>query len=274
MRQSTTIIAVLLVYVLCLLPIKAWRLPSHGNVTALHSVVHNESSVTWMRRHNASAEGRATNAPCQCEANNPIWQPTSRSIPKCIFIDLGAANANSFQQFLKGDYGPLSGCPSGQWEAFLVEANPQFNDALDWAVWKYPGMVHAHSATAAYVCDGSTSFSIDPDAANNHWGSSMKKSFGGSQVTVPTLNVIQLVAEQAKQADWVILKVDIEGAEYDLIPCLSQSSHAGLVDRIYVEEHQYLQGSSVYTPQQYEAAKVALRGLGVDVQDGYFSHTM
>jgi hypothetical protein len=31
--------------------------------------------------------------------------------------------------------------------------------------------VHTYASTAAYMCQGQTSFSIDPDAANNHWGS-------------------------------------------------------------------------------------------------------
>ena len=34
-----------------------------------------------------------------------------------------------------------------------------------------------------------------------------------------------------------MLKVDIEGAEYNLIPCLAQFTDAGMVDRMYLEEH-------------------------------------
>eukprot|EP00438_Fugacium_kawagutii_P006640 Skav235739 [mRNA] locus=scaffold1686:178517:179823:- [translate_table: standard] len=34
-----------------------------------------------------------------------------------------------------------------------------------------------------------------------------------------------------------MLKVDIEGAEYNLLPCLAQFKDAGLIDRMYLEEH-------------------------------------
>jgi len=219
----------------------------------------------------AVKQGAST--PCQCQANDPSWVPTKRATPKCVFIDLGAANANSFEAFLDNKYGPVGNCPSGKWEAFLVEANPQFDSDLGEATKKYPGEVHNFASTAAYMCKGNTSFSIDPDVQHNHWGSSMTRSFGGNVVTVPTVNVIELLATQVTKADWVMLKVDIEGAEYDLLPCLAQFRDAGLIDRMYLEEHGYLQGNSAYTPEQYEKAKQRLKAMGVDMP-AYFSQTL
>merc|ERR1719149_105195 len=206
-------------------------------------------------------------------ANNPAWPTTARTVPKCVFIDLGAADGNSFSQFLANAYGPVANCPSGQWEALLVEANPQFTPAIQAVAAQYPGQVHNFAATAAYCCAGTTSFSIDPDAANNHWGSSMKKSFGSTQVTVPTVNVMQLIQENVIPGDWVILKVDIEGAEYDVVPCLAQFQKANLLDIMFLEEHGYLATNSAYTPQQYAAAKTALKNQGINIPD-YHSQTM
>jgi len=234
------------------------------NGTSKHIVHHHQTDLS---------SSNATAAPCQCMANNPAWPTTARTVPKCVFIDLGAADGNSFSQFLANAYGPVANCPSGQWEALLVEANPQFTPKLTAVAAQYPGQVHNFAATAAYCCAGQTSFSIDPDAANNHWGSSMKKSFGSTQVTVPTVNVMQLISENVSPADWVILKVDIEGAEYDVIPTLAQFSKANLVDIIFLEEHGWLAGNSVYTPQQYAASKVALKNAGIAIPD-YHSQTM
>jgi len=227
------------------------------------------ATLHGVSKHNATA-----GATCQCEANNPLWKATTRVEPKCIFIDLGAANANTFQQFLNGDYGPVAQCPSGQWEAFLVEANPQFTPALVAAEAKFPGHVHPYGGTAAYTCVGSTSFSIDPDTKNNHWGSSMvRDDLGGATVTLPTMNVIQLIAETTIKADWVMLKVDVEGTEFDILPCLAQYTNAGLIDRMYLEEHHWISSSaSVYTPEQYEQSKQKLVSMGVDIP-AYFSHT-
>jgi FkbM family methyltransferase len=189
-------------------------------------------------------------------------------------VDLGAADGNSFRQFLNGGYGPVANCPSGQWEALLVEANPQFTTALNTLSGQYPGSVHAYGSTAAYMCQGTTSFSIDPDSANNHWGSSMKRQFGSKQVTVPTINIMQLLQEHVTQGDWVMLKVDIEGAEYDLIPCLAGWAHPNLLDVIFVEEHHWLQVDSSYTEAQYSSAKLQLRAAGVQIPDNYHTHTL
>jgi FkbM family methyltransferase len=186
---------------------------------------------------------------------------------------LGAADGNSFQQFLANAYGPVANCPSGQWEALLVEANPQFTPKLNTIAATYPGAVHAYSSTAAYMCPGTTSFSIDPDVAHNHWGSSMKANHGSQTVTVPMVNVMQLISENVATGDWVILKVDIEGAEYDVIPCLAQFSKATNVDIIFLEEHGWLQKNSAYTPAQYTASKLALKNAGITMPD-YHSGTL
>jgi len=232
----------------------------NANVTASHAAIQ--------------ASSRQHNTPCACDANNPAWKPTTRTAPKCIFIDLGAADGNSFRAFLSNGYGPVSGCPSGgQWEAWLVEANGQFSSALAAEHAVYPYQVHQMGATAAYMCQGTTSFSIDPDVAHNRWGSSMKVDHGVHKVSVPLVNVIQLIAENTIPADWVMLKVDVEGAEFDIIPCLAQFPNARLVDRMYLEEHTWLSVDSAFTKQQYEQAKASLKTAGVDIPV-YFSHTM
>jgi len=214
----------------------------------------------------SSADFAKKAAPCQCLPNDPTWKQTTRTVPKCVFIDLGAAHGNSFDQFLKNAYGPVAKCPSGQWEAILVEANPQFTAQLNTvAAAQPPGAVRAMSATAAYQCAGTTSFSIDPDVAHNRWGSSMKFDHKGNKVTVPTINVNQLVAENVMPGDWVMLKIDIEGAEYDVLPCLSQFTQLNKIDIIYVEEHAWMAKNSEYTPQQYAAAKASLVSAGISM---------
>jgi len=230
------------------------------NLNATHAAIQSAS-----RHHNT---------PCTCDANNPTWIPPTRTVPKCIFIDLGAADGNSFRAFLSNSYGLVSGCPSGgQWEAWLVEANGQFTSALAAEQAAHPQQVHQLGATAAYMCKGTTSFSIDPDVAHNRWGSSMKVDHGVHKVSVPLVNVIQLIAENTIPADWVMLKVDVEGAEFDIIPCLAQFPNARLVDRMYLEEHTWLSVDSAFTKQQYEQAKASLKTAGVDIPV-YFSHTM
>merc|ERR1719498_1615340 len=100
--------------------------------------------------------------PCACDLNAGSWVATTRTQPKCIFIDLGAADGNTFRDFLNNRYGPVANCPSGgQWEATLVEANPRFNQKLKQVEAANAGKVHAKSSTAAYMCEAKTTFYLD-----------------------------------------------------------------------------------------------------------------
>jgi len=241
------------------------------NATEVHSLAAGFSTGSY--------EHRSLAAPaCQCLANDPSWAATARTTPKCIFVDLGAADGNTFQEFLNNHYGPIANCPGGQWEAYLVEANPHFDAPLQALATQYPGQVHVMSSTAAYSCVAEVSFFIDTDPTHNHWGSSMSDAApdavksGKQKVTVPTTNVIQLIAQNVIPADWVMLKVDIEGAEYEVVPCLSNFLHANLIDRMYLEEHTWFDSGSANGPVQMAEAKQKLQAAGVDIP-AYFTQT-
>jgi FkbM family methyltransferase len=219
------------------------------------------------------------NAPCKCIANDPSWKKTSRTEGRCIFIDLGAADGNTFEEFLTDGYGPVRDCPNGgKWEAFLVEANPQFSPKLKALEKNLAGEVHSFAETAAFDCKGETSFFIDEDATHNHWGSSMFHSApdvknGKRKVTVPTMNVAQLIAENVIPEDWVMLKVDIESAEYSVIPCLAEFKQVNLVDRLYLEEHHWFASVTEDMKEAMVQSKKKLQALGVDIPKDYYTST-
>jgi len=196
-----------------------------------------------------------------------------------VFIDLGAADGNTFNKFMANGYGPIANCPSAQWAAVLVEANPHFNKPLA-AVGAQHANVKAMSSTAAYMCEGKTSFFLDTVNTEKHfWGSSMSSSHpdvqrsGKTKVTVPTMNLNRILYEQTIPGDWVMVKMDIEGSEFDVLPCLAQSASASLVDRLYLEQHDPSWGMVGTTAAQMELAKLQLKQKGVDIPD-YFSQTL
>jgi len=213
-------------------------------------------------------------APCQCVVSDPSWVAPTRTVPRCLFIDLGAADGNTFQSFLHNGYGPVASCPSGEWHAILVEANPRFNAPLANQQQYYYPRVQALGAHAAYDCEGTTSFYLDTVThQHNYWGSSMSpnspdvKASGQQLVTVPTLNVNRLLFENTIPGDYAIVKMDIEGAEWDVIPCMAQSPSAKLMDALYVEVHDASLGLTGTTPQGLEVAKASLRSQGVNIPD-------
>lgn len=220
-----------------------------------------------------SFQSHMVSMPCSCQSSSKAWKRTARSQPKCIFIDLGAADGNSFATFLSGSFGKVSSCPSdGSYEAYLVEANPLFEDPLTDLAKEKVGKVHVLAPKAAYMCSGQTSFYIDTvNGARNYWGSSMSthhpdvQKSGHVSVTVRTLNVIQLLAEHAIPEDFVTVKMDIEGAEWDILPCLANSPHAALIDQLLVEMHHYSLGLAGTTEAEMQAVFAKLKKSGVSV---------
>jgi len=223
----------------------------------------------------------AGKSPCNCVTADPTWKPCARTVPRCVFIDLGAADGNTFKAFLSNKYGLVANCPSVQWSAVLVEANPRFNMQLATAGTEHIGQVNVMSSTAAYMCEAKTSFFLDTvNTEKNFWGSSMsnahpdvKKSGGQQKVTVPTMNLNRILTEQTIPGDWVMVKMDIEGSEYDVLPCTAKAPAASLIDRLYLEQHDVSWGMSGTTAPEMEAAKATLKSKGVDIPP-YFSQTL
>lgn len=240
----------------------------------------NATRTTRTNRTAAAAGARIASAPpCTCQSSSGAWKRPTRTVPKCIFVDLGAANGNTFENFLANGYGPISGCNNGQYEAFLVEANPRFKAPLDDEAKRHPGQAHSLASTAAYMCEAQTSFYVDTvNTATNFWGSSMSEnhrdviSSGKKKVTVPTVNIMKLIYENTIPADWVMLKMDIEGAEWDVLPCLANSPAAPLVDRLYLEEHPQSWSLTGTSNEVFQGAKASLKQQHVDIPQ-YFSQT-
>mmetsp|Transcript_107144 Transcript_107144/g.297933 ORF Transcript_107144/g.297933 Transcript_107144/m.297933 type:complete len:272 (-) Transcript_107144:193-1008(-) len=243
---------------------------------------------TAMRGANATAPTVALAAnstmrktvPCQCEMSSPQWKPCERTEPKCVFIDLGAADGNSFHTFVSNGFGPVENCPGGRWEAFLVEANPRFDAPLHQLVARFPGQVHASMSTAAFSCEGTTTFYLDTmNHAQNYWGSSLSSHHPDAQksglksVDVQLLNLNRLLLERTIPGDWVMVKMDIEGSEFDVLPCLAKAPSATLIDRLYMEEHSPSWSLGGGSKQAFDDAKALLKQRGIDVPP-YFSQTL
>mmetsp|Transcript_33456 Transcript_33456/g.53579 ORF Transcript_33456/g.53579 Transcript_33456/m.53579 type:complete len:252 (-) Transcript_33456:47-802(-) len=233
------------------------------------------SALTYRGGSNFSAAaGLGLRRPqCSCEANSANWKRPQRTEPRCVFIDLGAADGNTFDSFLANGYGPVKNCPRhGEWQAILVEANPMFTEKLQALQENLPEKVQSLAGTAAYSCETTTSFSIDPDSVHNYWGSSLVENVGLRQVTVPTINVNKLLLESVIPEDWVMLKIDIEGAEYDVMPCLAEFKEAELVDEIFLEEHWWFPDRTREQNATMVKAKEKLRSRNVRIP-AYFSNS-
>lgn len=223
-------------------------------------------------------------------AHGQAGPPAAPRPARCVFIDLGASNGNSYQTFLASDRTKAfdtGGFEPSECSAILVEANPVFTEALRKTAAHYQPEgkdVRVLPSTAAFMCDrNSAPFFVDTlshaaDNSSHYWGSSLSPQHpdarrSGYQVAnAPTVNLNRLLKENVRLEDHVVVKMDIEGAEWDILPCLARSPAANLVDVLYVEKHPHTWGLEGNADQSWQDAMQRLQKRGVRIPR-YFSQT-
>lgn len=188
--------------------------------------------------------------PCSCEKESPAWRRPTRTTPSCFFFDFGASDGESFRAFLG---------QSSRWQfkfdtatfrpqdcfVYLLDPNPKYQEALRGVTALLPaGQVMYQPGSAAYMCEKSNATFYLDVASPQGWGSSLdpehesvKHTAAQSNVHVSLVNIMRLLQENTIQSDTVVVKLDIEGAEWDLLPCLANSPVASLIDTLYLESH-------------------------------------
>merc|ERR1712232_1169940 len=87
---------------------------------------------------------------------------------------------------------------------------------------------------------------------------------------IPTVNLIQLLYENTAPEDFVVVEMDIEGAEWDILPCLAASPAAGLIDELLVEVHPSTWSLTSPSDEEFDDAIAQLRKVGVRIP-AYFT---
>lgn len=95
--------------------------------------------------------------------------------------------------------------------------------------------------TAAWTYDGLIEFYIDK-ISSQFWGSSLRKDHprviksGSHALTVDSKDVAKIIGKYSKN-DFIVVKMDIEGAEYDLLMDFIKKGVLQLVDFMAIEFH-------------------------------------
>jgi FkbM family methyltransferase len=93
---------------------------------------------------------------------------------------------------------------------------------------------------AVHVRDGEEFFFLDREVG---YGSSLfkEKTTGGidtgSPIRVPTVDLSKWLMENTSQNDYIILKLDVEGAEYDILEKMIADGSIRRVRHIFAEWH-------------------------------------
>jgi FkbM family methyltransferase len=183
-----------------------------------------------------------------------------KSNPRYIFIDLGANKGDSVYNFIGvekrangGDLyykKTLNIKDDIEWTIYAFEPNKFFNKQLDEMKLKSEELGHSlflFKETAASTFDGKCDFYIDTHNSNKNFvGSSLNKNHKDvilSNATATIINCVdfgKFLKENFRMDDLVIVKMDIEGTEYDILIDLIKKEALKLVDHIAVEFHEFV----------------------------------
>jgi len=146
--------------------------------------------------------------------------------PRHVFIDAGAHFGESYQAFRK------SGLYSRHtWEIFAIEANPTLAARL-------PEAPHLTVLSkAVWTEDGTLEFHMESETSGANSIAAWKPEGEMTTITVASFDFSQWVKSNFAEEDYVILSIDIEGAEFDVLQKMLDEDTAKLLDRLYVEFH-------------------------------------
>jgi FkbM family methyltransferase len=151
------------------------------------------------------------------------------------YIDLGAHNGNSIRQFFR-DFPGIT----------RVYAWEPVNYADEWAAIEreHPSVRFEFIRAAASTRDGQTTFTLADYGSESHTiHPDCYHYTRGKQTQVECKDFsawLRGVADGSK----LIVKIDIEGAEYDILDSLIEDDSVRLIDRLYCEFHDWIMPDS------------------------------
>lgn len=163
-------------------------------------------------------------------------RPRLAAAAERVFCDLGFNNRRVFDQF----YEALG----AQFRWFGFEVQPALHAAAQAAQGRYTqGPVEfVHAAAATY--DGVLPIALEGKADGHHVydgtttiPSLVRDKSHAQRLEVPAVDLARFLEERTGPEAAIVIKMDIEGAEYDLLPHLLRSPVAARIDLILCEFH-------------------------------------
>lgn len=150
-----------------------------------------------------------------------------------IYIDLGAYNGDSVLSFMQW----CNLIDKAPWEIYAFEPNPRMKETLEILAKERPNMsVWPH---AAWTAMESIKMTIRPE--DRPLGSTVmhnKIDWGQGVVTnVPAMDMAFWLVTHVEPGDQVIMKMDIEGAEFPVLDHLIKTGAINLITTLLIEWH-------------------------------------
>jgi len=190
-------------------------------------------------------------------------EEVAQGVGRNVFLDCGACQGDTLEMFFhKGSIPgritlnaefriPFEYDPS-TFTVYAFEANPQHSPTLtklerqfknlqvikETALWTHESTVELMIPTMYDPPEGST------QAPNPHQGASLLGSHrdlakGMKKVSVPTIDFSAWVREHIKATDFVMMKMNMEGAEYEVLRKMIWEGTLNLVNKAWIWFHSY-----------------------------------
>ena len=164
--------------------------------------------------------------------------------PKCVFFDLGANRGDTIEKFFNGKLIDIKNFKSDKWIIHAFEPNPNFKTKLNEVKNKISSEkadIHLYLETAAWTKDGKMDLYFD--SSTNSEGTSLFKNHPAvkknNSFSVKTVDIAKLI-DSYEEKDFVLVKIDIEGAEYDMLLHLIKMNIFPKIDVVIIEFHKYM----------------------------------
>lgn len=167
-----------------------------------------------------------------------ILEIDQSNIKQKVFIDAGANLGQSIENFIKN---------WDNWREFDIhsfEANPRLVSHFD--KYKEVDNIHFYNK-AVWITDGEVEFYLcnDGNASSSVIGDKKTGRLDKKPTVVPSVDIGNFIISNYKKEDFIILKIDIEGGEYELLEHLIETRAFDYVDKLYLEFHTHKVGKTV-----------------------------
>jgi FkbM family methyltransferase len=169
-----------------------------------------------------------------------------------IFIDAGAHEGETIAHFEKSNL--YSQHP---WEMFAFEANPNLIPDIP----KKPNLTVLNKAV--WTKDGTVEFYLGENTLSSSLLGDKKPGLSKTPIKVESVDFGQWLKKNFSKDDVIFVKLDIEGAEYDVLDKMLKDESITYVDRLYVEFH----NEKVGVPEERDRELIsAIKKIGIVIK--------
>lgn len=144
-----------------------------------------------------------------------------------VFLDCGA-HCGCSRRFFQEKIDPL-----GEFQIYSFEPDPEFNKFCPDLINKAVGTTNRTVPFYKFRLAGGSSLSkLRADKLS-------PKLFPYSVIQTEEIDLDEFIKAKFEQTDYIILKLDIEGEEYNLLPHLFEKGSIHYIDELYIEYHNH-----------------------------------